>query len=272
MHFETRKLRFLLRTSPAALLLCGTLFLSTGARADIISGTTSLGFGQVGVSIFGTDFFGYNGASSQCDIPGTGSGCFDILSGTGDFAKLVNFNAQANTIQDLPSPPLSGPILKPGFISFDNGAILFDLLNVLPGGGQNCATVANLTAPNISCTVYVDYGTPQNPNMQVSPYLLTNGPDGSAVGVSATMYFAGYSGSAAGGTTLYRGIFSTQLAGVDILDVYGVIASGGTGTSSWSAAFSPMTSQQVAGAPEPASWLLFGAGMIGIAFRIRRRA
>ena len=203
------------------LCFCGT------ASADTITGTTSLGLGQVGVSVFGTDFFGFNGSNSQCDVPSfpvSTAGCFDILSGTGTFASLVNVNAQINTIQDLPGPPLggaglSGPNPVSSFISFHSGAVIFDLLSVLPGGGQNCATVPDLTAPNASCTVYVDYGSPGSPNIQVSPYLLTNGPDATTLGVSATMYFNGYTGDANNGTSLYRGIFSTQLSGVNIFNV-----------------------------------------------------
>src|SRR5579862_6152065 len=83
-----------------------TLILVVGtASADPITGTTSLGFGQVGVSVFGTDFFGFDSSNSQCDVPGQGPGCFDVLSGTGSFVGLVNFNPAINTIRDLVSPP-----------------------------------------------------------------------------------------------------------------------------------------------------------------------
>src|SRR5258708_27333191 len=112
----------------AAALISALLVMPGTASADGITGTISAGFGQVGVSLAGTDFFSFDGANSQCDAAGTGAGCFDVLSGTGSFAGLVNSNAQINTIQDLPSPPLSGSIPMADFISFDSGAIQFDLV------------------------------------------------------------------------------------------------------------------------------------------------
>ena len=250
------------------------LTLFTGAaNADPITGTTSLGFGQVGVSLFGTDFFGLNSGDSQCDVPGEGPGCFDVLSGSGTFAGLVNFNPAINSIKDLPAPPLSGAIAIPEFLSFFGGAVKFDLVSVLPGGGQNCASIPDLTAPNAACTIYADYGTPESPNPQVSPYYIANGPDATTVSVSATMYFNAYSNSSDNGTSLYRGIFSTQLAGINISQIYGVIATGGTETSSWSASFSPVSvpnSQQSTATPEPGTWLLALAGGAALFMRKRR--
>jgi hypothetical protein len=253
-----------------AFVLSGAALLASGiASADSISGTISAGFGQVGVSLAGTDFFGFNSADSQCDKTGAGAGCFDILSGTGSFASLVNSNAQINTIQDLPSPPLSGSIPIKNFISFDGGAITFDLVTVLPGGGQDCSAV-NQSAPNLSCTIYANFGTVANPDIQGSPWLLTNGPDDTTLSIAATMYFNGYSGDPANGVTVYRGIFSTQLSGTDINAMYNLIVGGGTGTSSWSASFSPVTSQLQSAAPEPGSVLLMGMGLIGLAYRCRK--
>jgi hypothetical protein len=273
-HCETRRDKTLQNTRSsvlyAAVVLVTGLLLSGTASADQIYGDTSIGFGQVGVSLAGTDFFGFDASDSQCDMPGTGPGCFAIESGTGSFASLVNVNFAANLIADLPAPPLSGPDPITNFLSFDGGKVAFDLITVMPGGGTNCAGLADLTLPNLSCTIYSPDGT------QSSPYLLTNGPSGQTVSVATTMYFNGYSGSAATGTTLYVGIFSTQLANETIAGIYNDIVQGGTESSSWSATFAPSTtvqSQSSPTAPEPGTLLLFGAGLICLAARFgyRRR-
>ena len=245
--------------------VCLAVAVSAGAAWGGVVGEASVGFGQVGVSVFGTDFFSFS--NGQCNQPGSGAGCFALVGGTGTFANHTNFAAQSNTIQDLVAPPLSGAIARPSFMSFDNGAIIFDLIYVVPGGGQNCATAGNLRAANLSCSIFVDYGSQASPDVQISPYLLTNGPAGNTVGVSASMYFGAYTPDAPSDVSSYIGIFSTQLAGTTINDLYSVIANGGTKTSSWSASFSPNSApHDTAAAPEPGTILLAvtGCAIVGM--------
>lgn len=225
--------------------------------ADTITGNVSVGLGQVSVSVQGIFFLGFDSSDSQCDLTGGTSGCFDVVSGTGTFANLLTTNPQVNSIQDLPAPPLSGPESIADYMMFDSGAVLFDLIGVVPGAAQNCATVADLTVPNISCTIYANYGTVADPDIQIAPFVDTNGPDNTTVSVSATAYFMGYTGDPGNGETLYRGIFTTQISDMNLSQLYSAIASGGVITNAWSASFSPVT-------PEPGTWLLASLGFIGI--------
>lgn len=255
--------------------LVAALLLTSSAMADSISGTASVAVGQVGVSVFGTNFFSYDSSEGssfgQCSVPGYGnSGCFDVVSATGDYF-YPNLNPQENTIQNLPSPeyPLSGAVSIPDFINFDGGAavggVTMDLTYVLPGGGTNCALLSNtqLAAGGTSCTVFVD-GV-------ASPYLLTNSSDGSVLYVGATMYFEAYTGvtGAAGGESAYEGVFTTELSS-SILTVYDELLNQETVDSPWSATFSP-TSEEPSEAPEPASLFLAGLGLLTVGYRARRK-
>jgi len=253
--------------------------------ADSIIGTVNVTLGSVGVSLGGTDFFSYDPGTFSCDTNDgfTAPGCFLMQPGapaaggpTGNFIPLVaaqGLNAAVNTIQDLPTPPnpLSGPDAIPGFIKFDNGAgaggITFDLTTILPGTGPDCTTI-NMNVGGASCTIYTPFG--------VSPYTLTNNLTATAVTVGASMYFNGYSGNPANGTTPYIGVFSTQVSSllvqgnpnpinpVDIATIFNVIINGGETTSTWNASFAPLV-------PEPAAFVLAGLGLMGIGFLRRRR-
>jgi hypothetical protein len=257
--------------------LFAALLVSSTAMADTINGTASVAIGQVGVSALGTDFFSYDSTPGrnhgQCDVPNPVGqqvpGCFAVVAATGNFF-YPDLNPQDNGIQDLLLPlPLSGNILIPQFIYFDGGAALggvtMDLTQVLPGGGTDCSTLSagQLAAANTSCTIFV--------NGVASPYLLTNSSDGSVLYIGATMYFQAYTGAAgaAGGETPYEGVFTTQLSN-NILNVFTAIAvDGQTVTSPWTATFTP--EEVPTAAPEPASILLTGLGLLGVGYRVRRK-
>jgi hypothetical protein len=243
-----------------ALFVC--LLCAGSASANMI-GNASIGFGQVGLSAFGSDF--YSSSGSQCDQPGPGAGCFYLVSGTGTFAAHTAAAPQANAIKDLSSQPFSGAVNIPTFMSFDNGAINFDLTYIAPAAAQDCSTAGNLSAPNLSCALVL--------NSQVSPWLLTNGPQGDTISVAATMYFDAWESSNPSAITAYLGIFSTQMAGVNIASLFSTISTGGTAVNAWSASFAPVPNQAAQSAtPEPSTFMLLCAAALTIALCRHRRA
>ncbi len=92
---------------------------------------------------------------------------------------------------------------------------------------------------------------------------------GSGVGVTLTGNFLTYTGSFATGTTPYTGSFTTQIPGTTVAAVLSTIAGGGAISASYSGTFVPTATT---GTPEPASMLMLGSGLLGIAFLSRRYA
>ena len=90
---------------------------------------------------------------------------------------------------------------------------------------------------------------------------------GTGVGVTLTGKFLAYTGALASGSTPYTGTFTTQISGTTVAAVLATIGSGGSISASYSGSFVPTT-----GTPEPASMLMLGSGLLGIAFLSRRYA
>ena len=146
------------------------------------------------------------------------------------------------------------------------GALDFNLTSISFNGSTaigDC-TGPNDTSSGASCT-------PAN-----SPFTLTNGLcsgsncQADTVSITLTLNAEGYTGSSGTGEDPYVGVFSTQEAGMNIASILSAIeGSPGYVTASWSATFTPLTST-----PEPASFLLLGAGLtvIGLAKRSARKS
>jgi hypothetical protein len=237
------------------------LFLPGTASADSITGSATVGFGQVGVNLSGTDFFSWDAGDKECDTnPGTGLGCFDVVSGTGTFAGLTTppVPTSSNSIASI-GPTVDLPYPVTDEVEFDNGATLagpgvsFDLTSILTGSAPPC-----VGAGDFYCTIYIG-GKP-------TPYtLIQEGPD---VAIEAVMFFNGYEHSSASGTSTYQGIFTTQLT--DTIDgpsgILATIGGGGTLSNSWDATFSP-----IAESPEPDTLLLVGLGLFGFGYASKRK-
>lgn len=130
----------------------------------------------------------------------------------------------------------------------DIGGLDFDLIDLRVNNGPAIGTCTSPgdTSPGVSCT-------PPN-----SPFTLTNGLANPGTGVVDTVLITftvdaeGYTGSS--GTNYnqadpYVGVFSTQQAvqGVNIQDILGMIAGGGSIDASWSATFTPFAQTPISG-------------------------
>lgn len=160
------------------------------------------------------------------------------------------------TLQTLSNPggPVSGPVDIPGFAMFTGGTsdVTFNLTNIFAGAGT-MAGCANNTVGNV-CTV------------TNSPFTLTQlAPGQVALGLSLSGI--AYIGDTASGTSAAPFSFTSQntLPGT-ITGILAAAQSEAGFTNSFSATISATSPT-----PEPASYMLMGAGLAAAGMIFRRR-
>jgi hypothetical protein len=222
----------------ASLLAIPALLLMSGkAQATPITGQANIA-GNVVVTatsiIFNPTFVSTSGAME-----------------TGSFAGLTS-----GTIQTLTGGPITGNTNVPAFITFNGGVaspVVLDLTFIAPGVGTAAGCLS--AAPGSACT---PAGSP------FTLFQLT----GNTVIAALQVNGSSYTGSAATGTSLTTGIFSTQsVINGTLPDIYAMLLSGGSINATYSASFSAAT----AAVPEPATMLLMGASLVVLGIVARRR-
>jgi hypothetical protein len=165
---------------------------------------------------------------------GAGTGCIDAGAGT-----TVTFTGgsitpgEAGTVNDLSFG--SG---NTDFIQF--AGIKFSAQTVGPGVANTvCANTYN--PADAACSI-----------SSTSPFVLTPGTTGTTV----TLSVSGYTDDAS--QNPWSGVFSTQIAGKDPLDIERIINGSGSVTATYSF-------DGEVGVPEPVSMALLGGGLIALA-------
>ena len=221
------------------------------------SGILQAGNGSVVVSgngLTGGCIIWYNGGTPPDTCPTSGTGNLTVEGGsTSPFAP-----GETGTIQNL---NFNETLPLKDFIVIPNGTSApfeFDLADIRVNGGtpigDGCSG-AGETAPGDDCT------------LPLSPFELENGLTDPTTGkvdtvsISFTVDAYGYEGSSGinySAANLYVGTFSTQQAitNASIQTILTQIESGNSVNASWSATFQPEAST-----PEPATFLIFGAGL-----------
>lgn len=220
---------------------------SSVARADtlVFSGTLNLGATQI---LFPSPI-PPNGNATV--IPG-GTGIFASLGATGATISSLNFVVN----------PLNQPFLLPSFVTFSaNPNLRLDLTFINLGVFPQAQCLA-APAPGQTCTPTVPLlVSPSNP-AGLSEINFTN------TSVTASTFSFSVHGTVVNGATStpFDGIFSAQFATMPYQNILTTWNSGGVVPTTYS-----VTITTPAAVPEPATLLLVGTGLAGIAAKVKRR-
>jgi len=226
----------------AAFAFTGAILLCATASATPINtaGGGLFNFSNLSVNVTSSCINFFNATPGACGTAATltvnapSDPALFVMNGTG-------------TINDIVAPPMTGFINTP--------TVTFDLLGFVPPSGPAC--VPSSTG---ICTVA---GSPFEFNINANnPTLI-----GVTLATNLCAYLTGTSAGAGCSTgTAYTGIFTSQSSGSTLSALLAAaITPGGATVGSVSAALSPTP-----GVPEPASMLLCGMGLIGVAVTMRK--
>jgi hypothetical protein len=174
-------------------------------------------------------------------------------------ASIFNLGA-TGTIKDLvfAQPPPTAFITAPGPL----GTVTFDLTGVINSAQPACPANPSGT---ISCSIGVFTLTQQDLNSVGVNCPAGQSPCGQVL-VGFSFSAIGYTGAANTGSTAYQINFSSQFNGETVADLITK-----ANTASGIANSVSFTANPLAGVPEPAGFVLVGAGLLAISVIARRR-
>jgi hypothetical protein len=225
----------------------------------VVLGPTACTFDGTGrVTVMGTNII------FNSDATGSALNTFTLSGGTGVFSAITNGTQE--TILSLGPEPV-GSVFTPAIPFF-----AFPSLPALPPTGLNInflqagqfttacsATTPTPAAAGQTCTPPIAPSVP-------GPFNFTNFADPN-FGLSSTAQFT-FAGVSADGQAHWSTIFTVQFMGQSFQSVLGELAATGSVSNSYSQATLVLSNN----VPEPGTLVLMGAGLIGLAGLLRRRA
>ncbi len=239
----------------AAVLVAGSM-VAASASAATLAGSFDLA--SLGNAKVGPDYIDWG---QQGPVYGPTDGDVIFTFGTGDFGAGGDYNL-ALTLGglkdlDLLTAPVGAPLSISNFLTSDVYSNLDFTLTYLAPGSGTAAGCGN--SPGTNCTPFVG-----------SPFTIVNGqalPNGQ-IGSGVTVNMAGTVSDGSGDPVSYwSAAFTTQFATLSSGEILAMIDDEGFVESAYSAQFVV----DVTPVPEPASMVLTGLALSGMAMFIRRR-
>jgi PEP-CTERM motif len=242
--------------------IVGLAMLPVAAQAAPVSG--SLGWTGAGVLAFND---GSNNFIDWCpqNTPGAPAGCGTLNDGTG---FLITGSASGDfviDVQDPPSLPLTGTILDITDAPGDPAPYT----TVIPGAASNVSGFLDFNDPWTYTLKMLDLQTcvttPEQVCIGAFKITTTTGSNNITVATSGLVDVTN-----SDGTNSFIFTTSAQFAGSDLLSfVESCASTEGCFSSSWSG---ELRGEAVPVIPEPATMMLLGSGLVGLAARARNRS
>lgn len=242
-----------------ALICCTAVWMPNVAHAALLAGSQLQFTGNAQFNAVSTTWRCNQVGDTFCIAPPANTGDFTVAGSTGSFAQYNTTFGLLQNINNAGAQPPNTPFSLPGFITFDlNNSITIELTFLPEGTDPLSLNCAGLTSCTPQSNVLI---TPSDPS-GVSVFNL----DTDVTGTRLTFGISGTAHQLGGATSNISGTFSAEFVGMNPQQAFAAMQGGSD--AAYLANLSLPGSLTTA--PEPASLVLSGIGLVGLVL-VRRR-